>query len=173
MTFCALNAFKIKNEMRILEMSLESQLELLEGEKDKIRAKIEKRNAKRKIKCASCDESHAICDLTAIQTYHYVEPYSCTGGGYSTLSDMHFICPNKNVRNRLYFNIYKFDIPYEKRDSYHYNPEEQFYRTYRDLFKNIVDDNEEYKQLEWINNEYINNHLEQFGLHVGEDKNGC
>ena len=87
------------------------KLDKLEEEKNKLMEKLHKNQSKVKVKCRGnfidlssdgCGEEFEIGDLTYIQTYTYVEPYSCTGGDYWFDSEGQWDCPNCGVRNRLY-----------------------------------------------------------------------
>jgi len=145
-------------------MLLEHKLEDLDLQKDKINKQIEKRNAQRKLPCYSCNGKHKICELEAIQTYYYTEPYSCTGGDFVTRSDLHFVCPITGDRNRMLF-MTNYDIPREKRSHYVNDPEEQFSRMYKHLFKNVTDEDHHVKS-DSFNNEYVSKHMKQFGLSI-------
>ncbi len=52
-----------------------------------------------KLGCGKCTQ---IGKLTYIQTYWYVEPYSCTGGDYWRQGEGQFECTKCGYLNRLY-----------------------------------------------------------------------
>jgi hypothetical protein len=81
-----------------------------------------------------------------------------------TRSDIHFICPNTGKRNRMLF-MNSHLVPYGKRSYYVNDPEEQFSRMYKHLFKSVVDEDSDVKS-ESYNNEYVNKHLKQYGLSI-------
>lgn len=140
-------------------MTLEDSIQLLENKKDKILKKIEKRNQNRKIKCESCKEMHIIGSLNAIQTHWYTSPYGCTGGDHWNSGELQFICPTTNIRNRILFFT-----TYEERKKYATDPEEQFKRNYKHLFKSVKDTYDEEHNFKTANNEYISKHRKKFGL---------
>lgn len=141
-------------------MSLESQLERIDKERKKIETKIEKRNSNKTIKC-SCEEMHKIKDLDLIQTYWYEEPYSCNAGDHWIAGELQFVCPKTGMRNRLLFNNY--DVSYENRDKYEFDPASQFSRNYKRLFKSVTDDKSR-KDTPFRNNYYVDQHRKKFGL---------
>lgn len=148
-------------------MKLEQKIKDLDTQKENIQIQIEKRNARRKIPCKACGEKHMIKDLEVVQTYYYHEPHGCMEGDYSTYDELQFICPINDERNRIMFGSWNWDIPYEKRGWYDYDPEEQFRRMYKHLFKKVIDEHGK-KDFKWHNNEYIAKHLKQYGLYIGE-----
>jgi hypothetical protein len=81
-----------------------------------------------------------------------------------TRSDIHFICPNTGKRNRMLF-MNSHLVPYGKRSHYVNDPEEQFSRMYKHLFKSVIDEDSGVKS-DSFNNEYVNKHLSQFGLSI-------
>lgn len=143
-------------------MKLESSIIKLEHEKQKILKKIEKRNQNRKIKCMSCNNMHVIRTLDLIQTHWYTSPYGCTGGDHWNSGELQFICPTTGIRNRLLFNNY--DVPWEKRNHYAHDPEEQFKRNYKHLFKSVKDTYKDEEHAKTTNNYYIDTHRKTFGL---------
>ena len=139
--------------------SLEAQLKDLRGEESDILRKIDEKNKRKRISCESCDKSHPIQSLTLIQTYWYTSPHGCTGGDYWSKGEMEFICPETKVVNRILFNNY--DVPWEKRDEYGNDPEEQFRRNYGELFKEILESHDDSGNLTRYKNEdgeYIESH---------------
>lgn len=146
-----------------MAISLETQLAEKNADKAEILRKIEERNGRKKIECASCDKPHAIKTLTLIQTYWYTPPSGCTGGDYWNEGEVNFICPETEVRNRLLFN--NNEIPWEDRNKYENNPEDQFKANYKSLFKEVIDYYKEGHQTdEWVNNFYVDQNRKKFGL---------
>jgi len=142
--------------------SLENQLENNQQEEIRIREKIDKRNEKRSIQCSGCNELHKIGDLVAIQTHWYTPPSGCTEGDYWNEGELQFVCPETGTINRLLFNNY--DVPWEERRIYKNNPESQFKRMYRKLFKEVKDSYDKEILGEWVNNSYIDKNRRKFGL---------
>ncbi|RME30717.1 hypothetical protein D6789_04810 [Candidatus Woesearchaeota archaeon] len=141
--------------------SLDEQLqETLRREED-LRKRIDERNAKRRIECASCDGAHPIRRLVAIQTHWYVEPHGCTGGDYWREGELQYICPETGVINRLLFN--NDDVPWGERRDFANDPEAQFKRNYRRLFKEVRDSHGPLSE-PWVNNFYVDRHRKEFGL---------
>lgn len=54
------------------------------------------------LRCAECDNTFEIKDLTYIQTHWYTPPRSCTGGDYWNEGEGQFDCPHCKTRWRLY-----------------------------------------------------------------------
>lgn len=145
-----------------LMTGLEAQLEELDEQKQVILAKVKVRNAGRKIRCGSCEDSHKIEDLSAIQTYWYTQPHGCTGGDYWSEGELQYVCPENGVRNRLLFD--NNDIPHEERKQFNNNPEKQFSSMYKGLFKAVEDIYGESGAGEWVNNHYVDRNRKKFGL---------
>ena len=115
-----------------MRSNLESELERVRKEEKKIESKIKQRNKKRNIQCGSCEHSHRVADLVAIQTHFYIPPRGCTEGAYWLPGEMQFVCPETGVINRLLFD--NCDVPWEERKEYKNNPEEQFRTIYGPLY---------------------------------------
>jgi hypothetical protein len=141
--------------------NLEDKLLGIRQEESKILEAIDKRNSRRTIKCDSCEDSHKIKDVVAIQTHWYTSPQGCTGGDYWSEGELNFVCPETGVRNRLLFNNY--DVSWEERKHYKNDPEEQFKMTYKDLFKEVVKTYEK-NDPEFVNNHYVDRNRKKFGL---------
>lgn len=141
---------------------LENKIEQLHKQEEKIRQSINARNRKRKIKCASCSKSHEVCTLDAIQTHWYTPPSGCTGGDHWNIGEMQFVCPDTKIVNRIMF--YNYDVPWEKRSHYAWDPEEQFRRQYGDLFKSVKKTYEKVDHYKTVNNEYVDDNRKKFGL---------
>ncbi len=142
--------------------SLEDQLVTVHQEESLILEKIDKRNKKRSIPCGGCSKPHQIGDLTAIQTHWYTQPHGCTEGDYWNEGELQFVCPETGIVNRLLFNNY--DIPWEERDVYENDPEQQFKRNYKKLFQKVVDSYGEKTSESWVNNYYVDENRGKFEL---------
>ncbi|PIN95251.1 hypothetical protein COU53_00425 [Candidatus Pacearchaeota archaeon CG10_big_fil_rev_8_21_14_0_10_30_48] len=142
---------------------LEEKLKRIRKEERETLSKIDRRNKKRAIKCQSCTTTHRIADIILIQTHFYVQPHGCTGGDYWLPGEIQFVCPQTNMVNRLLFD--NDNVPWEKRENYENDPQQQFKRTYGHLFREVVDVNKgEESERKWVNNYYLDNHREEFGL---------
>lgn len=162
--------------------TLEKQLEDVRSKKSDILKKIDERNKRKTIDCSSCDESHPINTLTLIQTYWYVPPHGCNEGDYWNEGEMQFVCPKTKVINRMLFD--NSDVPWEKRREYENDPEAQFKKNYRPLFKRVIEvyehsdnmsgtrysigsrklKNEDVTNGHWVNNSYVDENRKEFGL---------
>lgn len=140
-------------------MKLEETLEQIHEKEKRILGKIEKRNQNRNIKCMSCNKLHVIGSLDLIQTHWYTSPYGCTGGDHWNSGELQFICPTTNIRNRILFFT-----TYEERKHYDTDPEEQFKRNYKHLFKSVKDTYDDENNVKTTNNEYVSKHRKKFGL---------
>ena len=146
--------------------SVEQQILEQEIKLDKLYDRLDKKRANKNIECVCCKTKHKIKDLTAIQTYSYVEPYSCSGGDYWNESELMFICPVTEKINRLLFlNIY--DIPYENR----YDPVNNIELQFRNMYKNLFKDCENFypkknMYYNFLNNEYVNKNYKKYGLSI-------
>ncbi|MEK6843931.1 MAG: hypothetical protein AABX83_00740 [Nanoarchaeota archaeon] len=143
-------------------VDLEDQLTELHKQKKQILGKIDVRNKNRRIKCGGCEDSHKIRDLTAIQTHWYTSPHGCTGGDYWNEGELQFICPETGIINRLLFNNH--DVPWEERDNYTNDPEEQFKINYKGLFKEVKDSYDKTTPNRWVNNYYADQNRKKFRL---------
>ena len=141
--------------------NLEEQLKEIRQEESEILKKIDQRNGKKEIKCCGCEKSHRIEKLTAIQTHWYTPPTGCTEGDYWNEGELQFVCPETGIVNRLIFN--NGGLYFEERGIYKNDPEQQFKMNYRKLFKEVVD---QYKELsgKWVNNHYVDENRNKFGL---------
>lgn len=151
--------------------SLEKQLEKAQGDVSEIRERINQRNARRKIECASCGEFHMIKDLNAIQKHGHIPPRGCTEGDYWVEEELNYICPDCGIRNRLLFDNY--GLHPDQRGKVQFDPEEQFKCMYKRLFGNVEDvhENPTYHEAlqtaysnDWVNNDFVDNNREKFGL---------
>lgn len=102
------------------------------------------------------------CDLIIEEKYQSSQGYS---DGYSYESNMFIYCKGE-LFNRLWFET-KYETPYEKRNDFSYNLEEQFKTKYRNLFKStkVIPTNE--LQINWVNNSYIDKNPEKFFISGG------
>ena len=146
-------------------MKLEKQLVLLRKKEKEILNKIKENTSRMKFLCG-CRKMHSIKDCEAIQTHWYTEPYSCAGGDYWNIGEVHILCPDKGKRNRILFESY--EIPYSYRDVYDYNAEAQFRHIIKPLFKKITDEHlhSDEQQFEFYNNYYFDKQKEKFGIVV-------
>ena len=75
--------------------------------------------------------------------------------------ELQFVCPETGVVNRLLFSDH--DVPFDERRDHRKDPEQQFSRKYRRLFKGVVKtyggtpDNR-------VNNCYVDDPRKYFGL---------
>jgi len=159
--FHPINAFKESFIRDLMALSLEGELDNLRLKEAGILASIDERNKRKKIDCEGCHKSHQIKNLVLIQTRWYTPPSGCTEGDYWNEGEMQFICPETNVINRLLF--FNDDVPYGERRNYENDPEEQFRRNYKSLFKEIVESCGETPE-PWKNNYYANQNRKKFGL---------
>lgn len=141
--------------------SLRSQLKKIEQQKAELLKKADEAKSKARIKCASCGKMHMIKTLDAIQAHSYVPPSGCTDGAYWVDAEMQFICPKTEVVNRLL--IFNHDVPWEERNKYENDPEEQFKRMYKKLFRSVKDTYSE-KPYSQVNNDYVDENRKRFGL---------
>lgn len=142
--------------------ALDRRLEVIREEEAKVLSRIDKRNKKRTIPCKACDTPHEIRDLTLIQTHFYVPPSGCTEGAYWLPGEIQFVCPQTDITNRMLFD--NNDVPWDKRREYENNPQEQFKRIYGHLFKEIVEVHDDRPIRAHVNNFYVDEHREEFGL---------
>lgn len=142
---------------------LERHLKMIRKEERGVLGEIDKRNKERIIECGSCETLHKIGELILIQKHFYVLPDGCTGGDYWLQGGIQFVCPRTGVANRLLFN--NTDIPWEERKRYENDPQQQFNKIYKHLFREVVDVREgEELERNWVNNYYVDEHREEFGL---------
>jgi len=132
--------------------SLDNQLIEVCQEESRIPEKIDRRNERKSIQCSGCDNHHKIGDITAVQTHW----------GYGKEGGLEFVCPETGIINRLLFN--NDDVPWEERKLYENNPEEQFKRNYKKLFKEVVNDYDTGPRGKWVNNYYVDENRRKFGL---------
>ena len=143
-------------------ITLDDKLTELRNKENRILGAIDERNRKRKIQCGACDDFHEIGNLKAIQTYWYVPPRGCSGGDYCREGELQFVCPETGIVNRLLFSNY--DVPWEERKDFDNDLEEQFKRNYKKLFKEVIDDYDKATFGKWVNNYYVDENREKFGL---------
>jgi hypothetical protein len=158
--------------MSDLDRILDEELRQNDLARQEILQKIQIRNSEREIICACCGIPYKIRDLVVIQTSFHVPPIRETEGDYWKEGGLEIICPKSNLRNRLMFN--NDEIPWEDRNRYKFNPEEQFKIQYKRLFKEIKEFCKERdnsfenpmhpKKRDWVNNWYIDENREKFGL---------
>jgi len=142
--------------------TLEDELNDVRQKEGQILEKIDERNGNKSIQCASCESPHRIGDLTAIQTHWYTPPSGCNEGDYWNQGELQFVCPKTEVRNRLLFHNY--DVPWEERKQFANDPQAQFKRGYKRLFREVTDEHEKTTPGPWVNNDYVDNNRAMFGL---------
>lgn len=75
---------------------------------------------RRTIMCPSCEKRTPVNQATIVRRYHYVRPYSCTGGDYWTFSNEYlFYCSKCDSFHRAYVGSYdrKWDTDEIKSES--------------------------------------------------------
>lgn len=132
--------------------------------------KLEEAKAKLSIKCQSCLKYHRIKDLVVIQTHWFIPPSGCTEGAYWKQGELHFICPNNKVRNRILFN--NSDVEWDKREELKHNPANQFHITYKYLFKEVLKEFEDHIGSS-VNNYYIDENRKKFDLVEKKENKEC
>lgn len=118
---------------------LQERLSKAQAEVEKAKQAIVNARARKRIRCASCKDSHAINQLDAIQTHWYTSPHGCMGGDYWNAGEIHFICPNTGVRNRILFHG-NIDV------------ERKFRSMYGRLFKHVEKEYEDGQGYSFVNN---------------------
>lgn len=141
---------------------LEAQLTELRDKEELVLKAIDERNKRKKILCSACNNYHTIGKLRAIQTHWHTPPRGCTGGDYWNEGELQFVCPETEVIDRLLFN--NDDVPWEERKDYDKDPEEQFKRNYKKLFKEVRDTYDKSTSGNWVNNFYVDQNRKKFGL---------
>ncbi len=63
----------------------------------------------------------------------------------------------------VYFSN-NYDVPFKERRLYENNPEEQFKRIYRKLFKEIINSYDKTIPGRWVINRYVDQNRKEFGL---------
>jgi len=139
-----------------------AELAALERREESLLADLAVQRGLLEIECASCGGRHAVKDLTAVQTHWYVSPHGCTGGDYWKEGEMQFVCPRTGVRNRLLFDNH--DVPWDERNKYDNNPELQFRRVFRPLFREVLEEHDDARSPPWVNNHYVDRNRRIFGL---------
>lgn len=126
-------------------------------------ALLDKARSNLTIKC-NCGGYHKIRALKIIQHYYYTEPYGCSGGDFWSESNISFLCPkDETYSQKMLFD--KHDVEYGFRNHFDHNPEMQFKRFYKYLFKEIIDGtDDEYKHLSFVNSYYVDENRKKFGL---------
>ncbi len=132
---------------------------------DKIDKQLHEKRGTRKIPCGYCNyKNNTIKNLTFVQTMWYTQPHGCMGGDHWNQGDYGFYCLKCSG-----FNCLNFNHPYEKNLD-PYNRQNVFKRLYRDCFKKIVreyddflaprtgaadDISEQYRSARKFNNSYV------------------
>lgn len=118
--------------------------------------------SKRLMKCPACGRSHQIRKLDLIQTEWYTPPSGCTGGDYWNDGEMQFVCPATAARVRILFNNH--DVPWGERNVFANDPQEQFRRMYRELFKSFTRIRDDELKGPWINSHDVDNNRKRYEL---------
>lgn len=141
----------------------------LEAEIEKAEAREEGERSRKKFKC-SCGKMHIINKCTVIQTHWYTPPRGCCEGDHWNVGELQILCPTTGVRNRVMFN--NWDTDWSLRGSYDFNPELQFSRNYKDLFKEVVDEHDGggSGKSHSYNNFYFDKNRKKFGIYIGIQK---
>jgi hypothetical protein len=147
-------------------MTLEKELQEIKKREKEIISEMEDKKSRLKFQCV-CGKMHAIRDCEGIQTHWYTRPSGCCEGDYWNSGEVHIICPNTLVRNRILFMSY-YDVPWRKRDNIDYNAEWQFKRTIVPLLKKVTDEHlhDEQKNYRSFNNEYFDHNHKKFGIEI-------
>jgi hypothetical protein len=145
---------------------IQEQLDALSKERDKLLDALDKEHANKQIRCI-CGKMHRIKNCEAIQTYWYTSPHGCTGGDYWNEGELRFVCPDDpEVINRLLFSS-SYAVPYDKREHYAHNAEDQFKRKYKRLFKSVTDDyDKDHLGIRAVNY-YIDHNHAKFSIDIG------
>lgn len=101
------------------------------------------------------------CDLIIEEKYQSSQGYS---DGYSYESNMFIRCKG-GLFNRLWFET-KYEIPYEKRNDFTYNLEEQFKAKFRNLFNSVKVIPTDELKISWVNNSYIDKNPNKFFISI-------
>lgn len=143
---------------------IEARLKELRAEIEQLEAQSEAAKGRKTFKCVVCGEQHRIRDCTALQTHYYRnEPYD----EHWAETELWILCPKRPDRaNRILF-MSDYKLPYEERGKPENNRDAKFRDMYKHLFQK-VEKHFDGPAPEWHNNEYFDEHAEQFGLTKGE-----
>jgi hypothetical protein len=145
--------------------SIERDLKTLAKQKIGLLKCLDEARANLTIQC-NCGGYHKIRDLKAIQHHYYTAPHGHTGGDYWSDSNMSFLCPkDESYYQRLLFDNY--DVDCKLRGHFDHNPEMQFKRFYRHLFKEQMKESE---KMSFVNSYYVDKNRKKFGLVEKEEK---
>ncbi|MBN2051893.1 hypothetical protein JW756_00135 [Candidatus Woesearchaeota archaeon] len=142
--------------------TLEIELKKVKQRELEILKAIDMRNEQRTIPCACCNIPYAINTLTAVQTRWTTYADGHGNGGDVVDGELQFVCPTTGNINRLLFD--NTDVPWIERRQYANNPEDQFTRIYRKLFKEVINASEETEKKKHVNNYYVDAHRAEYGL---------
>lgn len=144
-------------------MTIENKIKSLEAQIEKLENQQESSRGRLKFLCC-CGKYHTIKDCVVIQTHHYIPARGCCEGDYWNEGELHIVCPKTDVRNRILFKD-NYDVDWKIRQDYDYNPEKQFSRLYKDLFKEV---REEHRggAYEFKNNYYFDKNHKKFGIKI-------
>lgn len=138
------------------------RLEILEYQAAALRKGLDEARSRLTIVCVACSIKEQIKNIVVIQTLWYDPPRGCTEGACWNYGELNYICPHCHYRNRFLFNNYT--TPYEHRNKFEYDPEQQFKRYYKHLFKDVEEIEDTKLVSSFYNNYYVDENREKFGL---------
>ncbi len=147
--------------------TIEQQLEQLKRQQEKLLAQLDKKRANKTFLCV-CGERHKLKQCDAVQTFWYEQPHGCNGGDIWHPSELHIVCPTTGVENRILFD--NTDVDWSLRSHYNHNPEAQFSRMYKHVFKSVNERHGDDRSRSWKNNAYFDRNREFFGLVLKSSK---
>ena len=144
----------------VKRLSIEEQLAELELQKEILYKKRDQIRANKKFLCV-CGAEHKIKDCDTLQSHWHEPSHGYEDGGWYS-GEIHIMCPDHNIKNRLLFT----DHPnYQLRNHYDHSAEMQFSRLFKKLFKKVTNDYKEDKT-PWRNNYYIDKNHKKFGIEI-------
>jgi hypothetical protein len=144
--------------------AISKKVEQLESQLEAAKQALKDENRRKKFKCG-CGKMHEIGKCSVVQRHWYERPWGCTGGDNWWQGELQIVCPDTGLRNRLLYDV-PWDVPYDKKNSFEYNPDLQFKNGWKYLFKEVIDEYEENTPGEWCNNYYVDKNHEKFGIKV-------
>ncbi len=88
------------------EKDIAADIEMLTIESEKIKSN-------KTWLCPHCNKRTQIKKLTIVDAYHYIRPYSCTGGDYWTFSNEYYVvCTKCDSAVRSFTGSYDFSSPF-------------------------------------------------------------
>lgn len=144
-------------------MSTLQKLRALEARKCALLKQLDEERADFTFPCG-CGVPHKIKECEALEVMYYISPRGCTDGDYWDFSELNITCPNTGNRNRILFRSIP-EVPWDKRGHYDCNPEQQFLRMYRHLFKSVTKCYDKDSKPFW-NNYYVSDNLKLFHIEI-------